>query len=273
MARIQNHRSSSRGRVARSAACLLSLLATCVGCERAEDAGVVDRRAEATPPIVAGSEGSAGRVWQAVLVDWPANGNIDQISVDGNASGRMRLWLDSRSGLSAPDQELSETIARLRAFHAPVVELDGAWGVPSEPSLVRGMAVRNLRYGLLADLRLALLEEDHSRLDRLLVIFATLPRVTFGHDRSERGLMAVAANLDALQIALDLVQTEHGAEGLDCEAIQASIGWMDDAEPLGPAISSADAERAAPSPIRIRIEEKSIPRIRATLSTLCSDES
>ena len=218
------------------------------------------------PPILDGGEAAASQVWQEVLVAWPSKGNLDRISVNPQIGTRIRLWLDTRSRARTPDPEVLEALRRLQRFHDPLLALQARWGIPREPSLIRGMAIRNIRIGLMADLRLALLEGDHPRVSRLLVVMATMPRLAYAYDRTDRGLVTVASNIETLQTALAMVASVDGASIFDCDRVRAAIAWLETERPLGIVVT----EDQMPSTIQERIETQTAPGIRALIDRLCT---
>lgn len=222
---------------------------------------------EPSLPILDGGDAAAGEVWQEVLIAWPSEGNLDRVAVDAQVGARIRLWLDTRSRARTPDPEVLETLRRLQRFHDPLLALEGRWGIPREQSLIRGMAIRNIRIGLMADLRLALLEGDQARVSRLIVAMATLPRLVYAHDRTDRGLVAVASSIEALRTGLVMVTSADDAPALDCDRIGTAIAWLEAERPLGVVPGGSP-----PTTVQARIETETAPDIRALFGGLCAED-
>ena len=108
------------------------------------------------------------------------------------------------------------------------------------------MAVRGIRKTLWADARLAIAEEDSERLADILVVMATLPRVSHAYDASVRGLVATLGLVDGLTWALRDATTDRFEIELDpaaCARLTDAIAWANEASPFGVA-EEQDPQRA-----------------------------
>lgn len=224
-------------------ACLAGLVA---GCEPAPlEPGEAAARS-IVGPAGDGGDAAAGAVWQAALEAWPKEGNLSVLYGAPHVQGRMDAWMMGQM----PPQPLPEVgkpvMEKVRAFNDRLIALDGAWGAVPEPSKVRAMAVRGIRKTLWADARLAVAEEDADRLADILVVMATLPRVSHTYDASVRGLVATLGLVDGLTWALRDATTDRFEVELDpaaCERLADAIAWAEAEAPFGVA-EEQDPQRA-----------------------------
>lgn len=198
--------------------------------------------------------GSAGRggdpasalVWQAVLADWPKQGNLSILYGDPAIQARFENWMDGARPLVAPPEEIHATLDKIQVFNDRLIALDGGWGAIPDQEKVRAMSVRGMRKTLWADIRNAAVDGDAERATDLLVVMAGLPRVSHAYDGSVRGLLGTVSACDSLGWAMNNVAgKDTGLDDAQKDRVRAALDWLDDAAPFGEADPETDPRRVA----------------------------
>lgn len=259
-----------RHRVARPlAGSLLLALVALTACEQSPP-----DPAEAAARQIVGSAGQGGdataaATWQAALEAWPREGNLAVLFGSPAVQARMDAWMMGQ----APPQPLPDVgepvMAKIRAFNDRLIALDGAWGSVPEPAKIRDMAVRGMRKTLWADARCAVAEQDVDRLVDVLVVMATLPRVSHAYDASVRGMIASFGLVDGLTWALRDATTPQYEIELDadqCARLKSAAAWIEQGDAFG-AVDPDDPQRTS---ALSQYEADTRVRVREMLARHCS---
>ena len=236
---------ASRRGTAASIVLLASMILSTIGCA---DEGVPEDPAlkQVIGPAGQGGDPASGLAWQAVLVDWPKQGNLSILYSDPATQARFENWMDGARPLVAPPKEIHATLAKVQGFNARLIALDGDWGMMPDRKMVRAMSVRGLRKTLWADVRRAAVRGDAERATDLLVVMANLPRISHAYDGSVRGLLATVSASDSLGWAMKNVAGEKVELDESQKArIRTATGWLDDPSPFGEADPETDPRRVA----------------------------
>ncbi len=219
--------------------------------------------------------GSAGRggdpasalVWQAVLADWPKQGNLSVLYGEPAIQARFENWMDGARPLVAPPEEIHATLDKIEVFNDRLIILNGGWGAIPDPKSVRAMSVRGLRKTLWADVRRAAADGDADRATDLLVVMAGLPRVSHAYDGSVRGLLGTVSACDSLGWAMNNVaEKDTGLDDAQKARVRAALGWLDDEAPFGEADPETDPRRVA---VLGEYERVSLPNLMKARTRLC----
>jgi hypothetical protein len=236
---------ASRRGTAASIVLLASMILSTIGCA---DEGASEDPAlkQVVGPAGQGGDPASGLAWQAVLVDWPKQGNLSILYGDPATQARFENWMDGARPLVAPPKEIHATLDKVQGFNDRLIALDGDWGTMPDRKMVRAMSVRGLRKTLWADVRRAAVRGDAERATDLLVVMANLPRISHAYDGSVRGLLATVSASDSLGWAMKNVAGKNVELDESQKArIRTATGWLDDPSPFGEADPETDPRRVA----------------------------
>lgn len=262
-----NHQ--SRHRAIRSLVGVLSLASLpSQGCEPAPPDPAALAASQVFGHAAEGGDAAAGEAWQAALEAWPSEGRLEMLYGDQAVQGQMDAWMMGQ----IPPQPLPElgrpVMERIRAFNDQLIALDGGWGPVPAPARIRDMSVRGMRKTLWADVRCAVAEREVDRLVDVLVVMATLPRVSHAYDASMRGLIATIGLMDGLAWALrDAATPQYEIEfdAAQCARLRAATAWID----RGDAFGTPDPEDARRLAALAQYEAKTLTQIRELLAVHC----
>ncbi len=261
-----NHQTSRHA--VRFGSLAVSILFAVVGCEKAPPDPAVLAATPILGPAGEGGDPEAGEVWQQVLAAWPREGNLAVLYGSPPVQGQMDAWMMGQIPPAAVPEIGVPVMAKVRAFNDRLIGLAGRWGAVPEPGSIRGMAVRGIRKTLWSDARLAVAEGDSDRLVDVLVVMATLPRVSHVYDASADGVLVTIGLLDGFTWAMRDAATEGFDIQLDeaqCERLREAAAWIELPNALGVA-PEGDEKRAS---IMEGFESRSRPLIRQMLTSLC----
>jgi hypothetical protein len=261
------NQSTRRRVVLRGSVLLLALLGQ-VGCEPAPP----DPAELAAMPILGsageGGDAAAGAVWQEALASWPREGNLSVLFGDPSVQAQMDRWMMGQMPPSTLPEIGIPVMEKVRAFNDRLIELKGGWGPLPEPGAIRSMAVRGLRKTLWSDARMAVAEGDVDRLVDVLVVMATLPRVSHAYDATADGVLMTVGLVDGLTWAM----ADATADGFDieldssqCDRLRQAASWVEMSDAFGVA-PPGDAQRAS---VIEQYETRTRSRARQLLSALC----
>lgn len=245
---------ASRRGTATALVLLASLILSAIGCA---DEGVPEDPAlkQVIGPAGQGGDPASGLAWQAVLTEWPKQGNLAILYGDPATQARFENWMDGARPLVAPPEEIHATLDKVQSFNDRLIALDGAWGTMPDRKMVRAMSVRGMRKTLWADVRRAAVTGDAERATDLLVVMANLPRISHAFDGSVRGLLATVSACDSLGWAMKNVAGEKVELDESQKArIRTATGWLDDPSPFG------EADRGDPRRVAVLEEFQRVTR-------------
>ena len=234
------------------------------GCQ---DSGSSSQEKQVFGSAARGGSAEAGQVWQAALLAWPKQGNLSILYGSPRVQAEFENWMDGRRRLVEPGEDLLPVFDKIESFDAPLIALNGAWGPLPDPKTVRAMAVRGMRKTLWADLRLAAVRGDGSRVTDLLVVMCNLPRVSHAFDGSTRGLLATIGTCDA--IGWGMRDASGAGVELDDQQksrIREASSWLDQPLPFGAAGDTEEDQRRAG--ILEQFATMNLPTIRTARSQL-----
>ncbi len=258
-----------RRRAALSGPLLLVMsLAFVTACEQAPTDPAVLAAMSVTGPAAEGGSADAGAVWQEAFARWPQEGNLAVLYGSPHVQGQMDAWMMGQVPPAAVPEIGVPVMEKVRAFNDRLIELDGGWGTMPEPDSIRAMAVRGIRKTLWADARLAVAEGDVDRLVNVLVVMATLPRVSHAYDSTASGLLVTIGLADGFTWALGDALTPAFEIELDerqCERLRQAAAWVELPNAFGEA-SADDARRAS---VLEQYESRTRSKMRTLLGELC----
>lgn len=260
----------ARDRHLRSILLLLPLLlAAWPGCGPAEPDSVAEARKPLLGPAAEGGDEASAAVWQAALEAWPQSGNLAILFGEPAIQAAMDTWMRGEYPPASLPPQCEPVMEKVRAFNDRLIALDGGWGPPPNPSVIRSMAVRGMRKTLWADVRLAVAERDAERLTDLLVVMANLPRVGHTYDATARGVLDTVGLADGFSWGLrDATTPEFDIQLTDeqCARIRAAASWID----MDDAFGSPGPEDERRIAVLGTYEAQTRTRTRDTLAKLCS---
>ncbi len=247
---------------------LLTVLVLSAGCEQAASDPATLAEQSILGPAGQGGDPAAGAVWQEALEAWPRDGNLSVLYGEPKIQGQMDAWMMGQVPPAAVPDIGVPVMEKVRAFNDRLIDLDGGWGAMPDPSAIRGMAVRGIRKTLWSDARLAVAEGDEDRLVEVLVVMATLPRVSHAYDATANGVLVTLGLVDGFSWAMgDATRPGFDIEldAAQCERLRKAASWVEVEDAFG-AAAPEDARRAS---ILDQYETKTRPKVRELLAALC----
>jgi hypothetical protein len=262
-----NHAGIHRAVVAGPLLLLVSALGI-AGCDQAPTDPAALASTSVTGPAAEGGSPEQGAVWQEAFVAWPREGNLSVLYGAPTVQGQMDAWMMGQVPPSPVPEIGVPVMEKVRAFNDRLIALDGGWGAMPASDSIRGMAVRGLRKTLWSDARLAVAEGDADRLVDVLVVMATLPRVSHLYDSTADGVLVTVGLVDGFTWAMGDATTPGFDIELDpaqCARLRQAASWVEVSSAFGVA-APEDTRRAS---ILEQYETRTRPRVRELLAALC----
>lgn len=220
----------------------------------------------AAPPAAADTP--EGRAWGTALLGWPTKGDPGRLVKEPMHKSSYDLWNDVRIPPSqvVPEEYVLELIRVSKPLIDPLHALNGGWAAPVlEGKRLSPRSFRGIAKTMWADLRLAILEDDHARVIGDLVLLANLPRVVRAANPSDRGLIPTLGVAGMFGWAMTDVLGSGASftpSAEECVRLRSAASWLYDTEPFG-AVSEANKGLWG------AYEARELPLLRKDFGKLC----